>query len=94
MYIQVLIFYDIQDGICSYRLGVYGFFSICLFIDSGILPLLLMLIVGYRTIKNIQQSKRAARPLAPVNRVRSAEFTGISRKDLHFTTMLFNQILL
>ncbi|CAF1474548.1 unnamed protein product [Rotaria sp. Silwood1] len=95
MYIQVLVFYEIQDDICSYRYDAYGiFFSIYLSIESGILPPLIMLIFGYLTIKNIRQSKRRIRPLAVVAAVRPAIFTGMSGKDLQYSKMLFNQILL
>ncbi|CAF2653856.1 unnamed protein product [Rotaria sp. Silwood2] len=95
IYIQVLVVYEIQNGTCSYRYGVYGmFFSIYLSIESGILPPLIMVIFGYITIKNIRQSKRKTRPLAVVNTVRPVEFTGMSGKDLQYSKMLFSQILL
>ncbi|CAF4496818.1 unnamed protein product [Rotaria sp. Silwood2] len=95
VYIQAIVFYDIQNGTCSYRSGVYGmFFTIYLLIESGILPPLLMMIFGLITIKNIQQSKRKTRPITLVNGVRSAEFTGMSSKDIQYTKMLFSQILI
>ncbi|CAF3114102.1 unnamed protein product [Rotaria sp. Silwood2] len=95
MYTQILVFYEIQDDICLYRRGVYGiFFSIYLLIESGILPPLMTLIFGYLTIKNIRQSKQRIRPLAVAGVVQPVEFTRMSRKDLQYVKMLFNQILL
>ncbi|CAF4507353.1 unnamed protein product, partial [Rotaria sp. Silwood2] len=95
MYSQILVFYEIQDGICSYRHGAYGiFFSIYLSIESGTLPPLVMLIFGCLTLKNIRQSKRRTRPIAELNGIRPAEFIGMSGKDLQYSKMLFSQILL
>ncbi len=95
MYIQVLIFYEIQNGICSFRNGSYGmFFSIYISIESGILPPSVMLIFGLLTINNIRQIKRKTRPLGVVDVVQPVQHNGISRKDLQFSKMLFNQIFL
>ena len=88
IYIQVLVFYEIHNGECSYRNGAYAiFFSIYISIDSGILPISLMLIFGLLTLKNIRQSKRRTGPLVVVGQVNQ-----ISRKDLQLSKMLGNQI--
>ncbi|CAF1042696.1 unnamed protein product [Rotaria sordida] len=95
IYIQVIVFYQIQGGGCSYRNGVYGIiFSVYISIESGILPPLMMLIFGFFTLNNIRKSKRTIRPLAVGDVVRSGQFAGMSRKDLQFSKMLFNQICL
>ena len=95
IYIQVLIFYEIENGECSYINGVYGiFFSIYISVESGILPPAIMLIFGLLTIHNIRQIGRKTRPLGVVDVVRSAQPNRISRKDLQFSKMLINQIFL
>ncbi|CAF1354088.1 unnamed protein product [Adineta ricciae] len=88
IYIQIIIFYDIESGTCTYRAGAYGmFFSIYITIESGILPLLLMLIFGSLTVGNIRESK-----------MRINEDTGLrtrmSKKDIQLHRMLANQIVL
>jgi hypothetical protein len=93
MYIQVLVFYDIENGTCSFRSGFYAiFFSIYISIDSGILPPCLMLIFGLLTLNNIRQSKRKLRPVAATTIGRPVQNTEMSKKDLQFSKMLINQI--
>ncbi|CAF0842613.1 unnamed protein product [Rotaria sordida] len=95
IYIQVLIFYEIQKNGCSFRNGIYGIiFSVYLLIESGILPPLMMLIFECLTLNNIRQSKRKTRSLTVADVVRPGQYTRMSRKDLQFSKMLFNQICL
>ncbi|CAF0852442.1 unnamed protein product [Rotaria sordida] len=95
IYIQVLIFYEIQKNGCSFRNGIYGIiFSVYLLIESGILPPLMMLIFECLTLNNIRQSKRKTRSLTVGDVVRPGQYTRMSRKDLQFSKMLFNQICL
>ncbi|CAF1182141.1 unnamed protein product [Adineta steineri] len=93
MYIQVLIFYEIDNNDCSFRNGIYGmFFSIYIIIDSGIFPLAIMLICGLLTINNIRKIKSRIRPLRVVVVIQPVRLARISRKDLQFSRMLLNQI--
>ncbi|CAF1654258.1 unnamed protein product [Adineta ricciae] len=86
IYIQVLVFYETSTGTCNYRSGGYGiFFSIYIAIDSGILPLLLMLIFGLLTVRNIHKTKM---------RIVGGQRSRISKKDLQLHRMLANQIIL
>ena len=98
IYIQVLIFYEIQNGTCSFQKGTYSlFFSIYVLIESGIIPPVMMLLFGLLTLHNIRQSRRRTNPISAstsaviAQRVKS---TRLSKKDLHFSKMLFNQICL
>ncbi|CAF0947894.1 unnamed protein product [Adineta steineri] len=95
IYIQVLVFYEINNSNCSYRGGSYGiFFSIYISIDSGVLPISLMLIFGLLTVKHVHQSKQRIVP-APGNNDAQANQTGrMSKKDAQLHKMLANQILL
>ncbi|CAF2473148.1 unnamed protein product [Rotaria sp. Silwood2] len=95
MYIQVLVFYEIHNDDCSFRNGVYAiFFSVYLLIESGIFPPLMMLIFEFLTLNNIRKSKRRTRPLTVADVVGHRQSTVMSRKDLQFSKMLFNQICL
>ncbi|CAF1134540.1 unnamed protein product [Adineta ricciae] len=86
IYIQVLVFYETNTGSCSYRSSGYGiFFSIYIAIDSGILPLLLMLIFGLLTVRNIHKTKM---------RIGGNRRGRISKKDVQLHRMLANQIVL
>ncbi|CAF1337685.1 unnamed protein product [Adineta ricciae] len=86
IYIQVLVFYETNTGSCSYRSSGYGiFFSIYIAIDSGILPLLLMLIFGLLTVRNIHKTKM---------RIGGNQRGRISKKDVQLHRMLANQIVL
>ncbi|CAF0828150.1 unnamed protein product [Adineta ricciae] len=88
IYIQIIIFYENGNGTCTFRSGSYGmFFSIYIAVDSGILPLLLMLIFGLLTVRNIHQAKM---------RVVGGrtQGTGMSRKDMQLHRMLANQLIL
>jgi hypothetical protein len=93
IYIQVIIFYEIHDDTCNYQSGTYGrFFSIYISIDSGILPVFLMLIFGLLTIKNVSQTKRRVRPVAMINNGRSVLDDRMSKKDTQLYQMLAHQI--
>jgi hypothetical protein len=96
MYTQFIIFYEIYNGSCQPQPGIYGiFFSIYISIDSGILPLSLMIIFGLLTINNIHQTKRHIRPNAAA--VDGGRFVGtgrVSKKDAQLHKMLANQIIL
>ncbi|CAF2883156.1 unnamed protein product [Rotaria sp. Silwood2] len=95
IYIQIPIFYEIHNGDCSFRKGVYGiFFCIYLLIESGIFPPLMMIIFGLLTLNNIRRSKRTIRPLPIVDIIQLSQFPVMSRKDLLISKMLFNQICL
>ncbi|UJR32431.1 hypothetical protein I4U23_019893 [Adineta vaga] len=95
IYIQVLIFYDINDDICQYQSGVYGMiFSIYISIDSGILPILLMVIFGVLTIRNIHQSKRRIGINQASHVEQHIRINHLSRKDMQLYRMLINQLFL
>ncbi|CAF3557662.1 unnamed protein product [Rotaria sp. Silwood1] len=95
IYIHIPIFYEIQNGDCSFRKGIYSiFFCIYLLIESGIIPPLMMLIFGLLTLNNIRRSKRNIRPIQVVDVTASLQFNRISKKDLQLSKMLFNQICL
>ncbi|CAF1380298.1 unnamed protein product [Adineta steineri] len=88
IYIQVIIFYNINTGACQYQTGVYSiFFSIYISIDSGILPLFLMFIFGLLTVRNIHQTKKRIEPA-------TGNSGKITKKDIQFHKMLANQICL
>ena len=88
IYIQVLVFYEIESSQCTFRSGDYGiFFSIYIAIDSGILPLLLMSIFGLLTVRNIHKTKM--RTTGSVG-----QGAKMSKKDLQLHRMLANQIVL
>ncbi|CAF1033189.1 unnamed protein product [Adineta steineri] len=95
VYIQVLVFYEINNGSCSYRPGSYGiFFSAYISIDSGALPLLLMLIFGLLTVRNIHLTKKRV-DAAPTTNAGQAKKDGkMSKKDVQLHRMLANQIIL
>ncbi|CAF3969567.1 unnamed protein product, partial [Adineta steineri] len=95
IYIQVLVFYEINNGSCSYRPGSYGiFFSAYISIDSGALPLLLMLIFGLLTVRNIHLTKKRI-DAAPTTNAGQAKKDGkMSKKDVQLHRMLANQIIL
>jgi len=89
IYIQVLIFYEIDGNQCLPQSGSYRtFFSIYIMIDSGILPFCLMLIFGLLTIRNVRRSRRLIAPSIRINSNR------ISRKDNQLYRMLASQIFL
>ncbi|CAF0789631.1 unnamed protein product [Adineta ricciae] len=89
LYIQVIVIYDIEDGICTYPSNAYGiFFSIYIALDTGVLPLLLMLTFGLLTVRNVHQMKNRIGPGVRPNQTR------LSRKDLQLHRMLANQIVL
>jgi hypothetical protein len=93
IYIQVLVFYEIHNGNCSFQGGIYGiFFSIYISIDSGILPPFLMLIFGLLTLKNIRESKQKLKPVTIISGGRPVQNTEMLKKDLQISKMLFNQI--
>ncbi|CAF1165676.1 unnamed protein product [Adineta steineri] len=95
IYIQVLIFYDISSGSCKYRSGAYGvFFSTYIAIDSGILPLFLMLVFGLLTVKNIHKTKQRIGPGGGTNENRPAQGSKMSKKDAQLHKMLAHQITL
>ncbi|CAF0796000.1 unnamed protein product [Adineta steineri] len=95
IYTQVLVFYDISSGSCSYGSGAYGvFFSIYISIDSGILPLLLMLIFGLLTVRNIHKTKKRVDAAPTTDTGRSKKSGKMSKKDVQLHRMLANQIIL
>ncbi|CAF1246137.1 unnamed protein product [Adineta ricciae] len=95
IYIQVFIFYRIEDQVCRYQNGAYAtYFSIYISIDSGLLPILLMLIFGLLTVRNIHETKRRVVPATERNNDRSCENNKLSRKDAQLYKMLANQIII
>ncbi|CAF0857790.1 unnamed protein product [Adineta ricciae] len=89
LYIQVIVIYDIENGICTYPSNAYGiFFSIYIALDTGVLPLLLMLTFGLLTVRNVHQMKKRIGPGVRPNQTR------LSRNDLQLHRMLANQIIL
>ncbi|CAF1321066.1 unnamed protein product [Adineta steineri] len=95
IYSQVLIFYDIHNGNCSPQPGSYGtFFSIYISIDSGILPLSIMLIFGLLTVNNVRQNKRLIKPSIANIYDGPVRVSRVSKKDTQLYRMLANQILL
>ncbi|CAF0863673.1 unnamed protein product [Adineta steineri] len=80
---------------CSYGSGAYGiFFSIYISIDSGILPLLLMLIFGLLAVNNIHKTRRRIDAAPTGNPGRPAQAAKMSKKDIQLHRMLANQICL
>jgi len=82
MYIQVLLFYQIQNGDCSFRNYIRSmFFSVYIPINDGILPLSIMLIFGLLRLNNILRSKRKIRQLLVLGVVRSIQIITIKKRD-------------
>ncbi|UJR16615.1 hypothetical protein I4U23_003515 [Adineta vaga] len=96
MYIQVLVFYEIKNNICQPQSGLYGiFFSIYITIDSGILPILLMLIFGLLTANNVGHTNRRIEPgTTGNNNGQSIRHGKKSKTDGQLQKMLINQIIL
>ncbi|UJR35204.1 hypothetical protein I4U23_027971 [Adineta vaga] len=95
MYIQVLVFYQLRNQSCQYQGGTYGtFFSIYIALDSGILPIILMLIFGLLTVRNIHKSTQRICPIMAQNDGRLVHNTKISKTDGQLHKMLINQIVL
>ncbi len=93
IYSQVLVFYEIVNGSCQYRQGVYGdFFSIYISIDSGILPISLMLIFGLLVVRNVHQTRQRIGTTTAMNEDGSVPGRKVSRKDAQLQKMLANQI--
>ena len=94
LYSQVLVFYKIINGSCQYQQGTYGeFFSIYISIDSGILPISLMLIFGLLIVRNVHQTKHRIGATTAINENGSAPTRKMSRKDAQLQKMLANQIV-
>jgi hypothetical protein len=95
IYLQVIFFYQIQDTNCQPQSGVYGvFFSIYISIDSGILPIFLMLLFGLLTAKNVHQTKRRIGVTARIKQDQPVQANKMSKKDVQLHRMLANQIFL
>ncbi|CAF1186004.1 unnamed protein product [Adineta ricciae] len=96
IYIQVLVFYDIYDGSCQYQTGTYGiFFSIFISIDSGVLPIVVMLIFGSLTIRNVHRSRRRIGVFPSVRGyTQTSHGNRLTRRDMQLYRMLINQIIL
>ncbi|CAF0830158.1 unnamed protein product [Adineta ricciae] len=95
IYIQVLVFYDIYDSNCQYQTGTYGiFFSIFISIDSGVLPIVLMLIFGSLTIRNIHRSRRRTGAFPYARYTQTSHGNRLTRRDMQLYRMLINQIIL
>ena len=95
IYIQVIVFYEISSGSCQARLGAYGlFFSIYIAIDSGILPILLMVVFGLLIVSNVRQTKRRIGATVTINEDQPGNASRISKKDAQLHRMLANQIFL
>jgi hypothetical protein len=93
IYSQVLVFYEIVNGSCQYQPGVYGdFFSIYISIDSGILPISLMLIFGLLVVRNVHQTRQRIGTTTTMNEDGSVPGRKMSRKDAQLQKMLANQI--
>jgi hypothetical protein len=95
IYLQVIFFYEIQNSNCQPQSGVYGvFFSIYISIDSGILPIFLMLLFGLLTAKNVHQTKRRIGATVGIKEDQPVQANKMSRKDIQLHRMLANQIFL
>ncbi|CAF0795886.1 unnamed protein product [Adineta steineri] len=95
IYIQVMVFYQIINNSCQPQLGVYGiFFSIYISIDSGILPIFLMLLFGILTVRNVHQTGKRIEPTTKNPDGKSIPTSKISKKDVQLQKMLANQIIL
>jgi hypothetical protein len=95
LYIQVIVFYEIYGGSCQPRPGTYGiFFSIYISIDSGVLPIFLMLVFGILTVNNVHQTKRRIMATSSVNEDQPINANRMSKKDTQLHKMLANQICL
>jgi hypothetical protein len=95
IYLQVIIFYTINNGSCQPQPGTYRTaFSIYLAIDSGILPTSLMLVFGLLVVKNVHQTKRRIGATTAINEDQPVYANRMSRKDMQLQKMLGNQILL
>lgn len=93
IYTQVIIFYRIENGQCTPQTGTYGtFFSFYITIDSGILPIFLMLMFGLLTIRNVNRTKKRIRPIPGINYGQSTYASRISKKDIQLYRMLAHQI--
>ncbi len=95
IYIQVIIFYEINNGSCLPKAGTYAtFFSIYISIDSGILPIFLMLIFGSLMVRNVHQTRKRVGATTLINKSQPVRVGGMSRKDVQLHKMLANQICL
>ncbi|CAF3667696.1 unnamed protein product [Adineta steineri] len=95
MYIQIIIFYEIINNSCQAQLGAYGiFFSIYISIDSGILPVSLMIIFGLLTANNVHRTGKTIAPTTQNLNNKSVRPGKISMKDVQLHKMLVNQLLL
>ncbi|CAF3687210.1 unnamed protein product [Adineta steineri] len=95
MYIQVIVVYVLSNNTCQPQSGVYGiFFSIYISVDSGVLPIFLMLIFGLLTANNVRQTGRRISPTTQNSNDRSVRSNRISKKDSQLYKMLVNQIIL
>ena len=94
VYIQAFIFYRIDEQVCRYQNGAYAtYFSIYISIDTGVLPILLMLVFGLLTVRNIHETKRRVAPTIERNNDRSYENNKMSRNDAQLYKMLANQVI-
>ncbi|CAF1274207.1 unnamed protein product [Adineta steineri] len=81
MYIQVIVVYVLSNNTCQPQSGVYGiFFSIYISVDSGVLPIFLMLIFGLLTANNVRQTGRRISPTTQNSNDRSVRSNRISKK--------------
>jgi hypothetical protein len=96
LYIQVLVFYVNSQTDCLPQNGVYDiFFSIYISIDSGILPLVFMLVFGLLTFNNVRKIKQSIRPTRMrVLNSQPNQMNNISKKDMQLIKILLNQIIL
>jgi len=95
IYIQVIIFYEINNGSCLPKAGTYEtFFSIYISIDSGILPIFLMLIFGSLMVRNVHQTRKRVGATTLINKSQPVRVGGMSRKDVQLHKMLASQICL
>ena len=94
MYLHVIAFFEVTNGKCGPGPFIYAaFFIVHLSIDSGILPVLLMLVFGLLIIKNVHQIKRRVNVTAANNIDRPVRVHRASKNEqLH--RMLTIQIIL
>jgi hypothetical protein len=95
IYLQVLVFYEITNGMCQPQLGTYAvFFSIYIAIDSGILPISLMFVFGLLIVNNVHQTKQRVGATTAINENQPVQTNRMSKKDMQLHKMLANQICL
>lgn len=95
MYVHIPIFYEIQNGECTPRNDGYSyFFGIYIAIDSGILPLSLILTFGLLTLRNLHQVKQTINPKVMANTYRTFRMMRLSKKEIQLCRVVINEAFL